>query len=296
MIKFFISWTECDPLFQKYDSECNVLLSPSLLTSEWSIRKWDVKPKAIFIDSGSYSSNKYLPVSEIIKDQSRISSGWEFNNNIYFAHPDVMLPSGSTYDEEIMIIRNNLERAKEYIELFSKNKLSGIPVGIIQASCEEDLLCSYYHLKEIGYEYYAIGSISKRMKVEKEILKNTLEIINTHKLGPIHMFGITLPLIADSDILENVTSFDTSTPIKLGYYGTVLYTNPFRRYLIKPNSHQKHRDNNFAFRQHLEEPIECHCPICSDNRAALIQTDSKTAKINRIIHNYFQIKFAVEKI
>jgi tRNA-guanine family transglycosylase len=279
-----------------YDPDCNILLSPTLLTANWSVKEWEMKPKNIFIDSGAYSNVKYPSIENVLKDQIRIADGANQSGNIYYSHADVILPGNLKYIDEIGIIKKNLNRALEYIELFNKLKVKGTPVGIIQASCEEDLLCSYFQLKEFGYEYFAIGSISKRMKAEKDILKNTLHVINAHKLKPIHIFGITLPLFAGSSIFENITSFDTSTPIKLGYYGTVLYSNPLRRYVIKPTSYQKHRDKNFAFRIHLDEPIACSCPICLNDPLALTHKDMKTAKINRIIHNYFQIKFAVENL
>lgn len=295
-MEFYVTWTECDPVFQNYDPECRLLLSPSLLTINWSVKKWTVKPYSLFIDSGSYSSDRDIPVNLILKDQVRIIKGANQDGNIYFAHPDIILQTCIPYHEEIRFIKKNLARAQEYIDLVYKQQIDVCPVGIIQASSEEDFLCSFYQLKDMGYSYFGVGSISKRMIKEKNLLPKILKIIQTQNIKPVHLFGISPFFLTDTSLFRVIASFDTSAPIRLGYYGTVLYSNPFRRYVIKPNAYQKHRDKNFAFRLHLEEPFNCECPICKEDPFALLNPDKKVGKTNRIIHNYFQIKMESTKI
>ena len=295
-MQYFISWTNIDPEFQQYDKNCNILLSPKLLYSNWDITKWKTFPKRLFIDSGVYTAgNREMKnPEEILQDQIYICKKWPDEKLLYLSHPDVILPYNITYKECQKLINLNLERAKIYFDLINRMKRNLKPIGVIHGLCEEDILNSFYELVEIGYSFFALGSLGIRLSKNRRIVLDLLNIVNDYCLDPIHIFGITIPLIQKSSNF-NFASYDTSTPIKLAYFGTVLYGTPLKRYLIAPSKKQIQRDKNFSFRIPIEKPMFCNCPICIINPNALLEGNANTIKYNRIIHNYFLLKWSTTK-
>ena len=291
-MQFFVSWTRSDPIFQIFDSEANILVSPASVTKQWNISKWPCLPSQLFIDSGAYSKKNRIPTSqEVLNNQIYISSNWRGNNNLYFSHPDILIPPKCTYKEKVNIIKHSLERAGEYFQHLRKTKKDVIPVGVIHGFDEETILNSYFYLREIGYNHFALGSIGKMMSMNKKLCMDAILFTESYDIGPLHLFGITFPL-NEKIAAKNIKSFDSSSTVKLAIYGTVLYGVPLRRYVISPTKKQIFRDDYFGFREKIDKPLPCECPICKTDNYGLLCKDQKTAKNNRIIHNYFQIKWA----
>ncbi len=293
---YYITWTNCDPEFQVYDDDCNILLSPSLLPKSWSTLQWKTLPKRLFIDSGVYSSGSkdIKDCEDVLVDQLRICKYWPENRPVYFSHPDIIIPYKATFNEGQKLIKLNIERAKRFKEEVKKTNKIIRPVGVIHGLYEDDILNSFFELKSIGYEYFAIGSLSGRLVKNRELVIRLLQNLSDYNINPIHIFGITIPLIEKSRKF-NFSSYDTSSPIKLAYYGTVLYGPPIARYVISPSRKQIQRDRSFSFRVHIQKPEYCECPVCSLNPNALLERDSTKVKFNRIIHNYFQLKWSTIK-
>lgn len=295
-MEFFVSWTSRDPVIQKYDQEANVLISPYYVTNTWSISKWKTLPAKLFVDSGAYSINeKTLCPEDILKRQTHISKKWPNHKKLYFCHPDLIIPMRSSFIETNKIINISLERAKKYINLIKKNKNQCIPVGVIHGFDEETLLLSYQELYNAGYRHFAIGSLAIRISHSKKQCLKAIKTITEFSDNPVHLFGVLLPSHSFCHQVE-LDSFDSAAPAKLGYYGTVLYGPNLEHYVISPSAKQKIRDRFWRFRKATDEPFHCDCPICKFNPQILNSKDDKRSKINRIIHNYFQIKWATEKI
>ena len=295
-MKFFVSWTKREPLFQEYDPSCNLLVSPTNVPLDWSISKWTCLPNELFIDSGAYSiRNNQIPSSKnVLERQLTITKHWPLNKKLYFSHPDLLIPLNCNFKDQNKIIKSSLERAKVYFELLSKSACNAIPIGVIQGFDEESIVNSYYELKGIGFKYFALGSIGIRLSRHKALCLEAIDIIKNYNIKPIHLFGITLPIMGN-DFASEIDSFDTSTPAKLAFYGTVLYGAPLERYVIKPTAKQKQHDRSFSFRKSIMKPLHCECPICRIEPKNLLSTYDKNAKKNRIIHNFFQIKWEIEK-
>ena len=190
----------------------------------------------------------------------------------------------------------SINRARKYFHLLKRSGTKAIPVGVIHGFDEETVLCIYYELKEIGYRHFALGSLGIRVStIHRETCIKSIRTTQRYGIMPLHLFGVTLPLIASQDLDRNVESFDTSAPSKLGFYGTVLYGAPLRRYVIAPNSKQKIHDQSFTFREAIAEPLACKCPICRLDPQRLVEKIEPKAKINRTIHNYFQIKWELQR-
>jgi tRNA-guanine family transglycosylase len=222
-----------------------------------------------------------------------MSTGWPSDKKIFFSHPDLLIPPKIHFEETTRIITQSLERAKVYFDLISKTRTQAVPIGVIHGFDEETLLNTYCELKDIGYQHFALGSLSIRFVTNRNICFKTLKIAQRYEIKPLHLFGITWPFNHDNLFWE-VDSFDSSAPAKLAFYGTVLYGPPLRRYVIKPTALQRFHDKCFTFRESLSEPLPCNCPICKQNPEYLFLKNDSEAKKSRVIHNYFQIKWEME--
>ncbi len=294
-MKFFVSWSRRDPVFQEYDKECNILVSPANITQNWTISNWRTLPKILFIDSGAYSirSNEIPACEEIFNRQRTISKYWPEDRKLFYSHPDILIPHKAHFEDQSKIINLSLERAKRYFDIITKSKCNAVPIGVIHGFDEESILNTYYELLDIGYRYFALGSIGSRMSKNKELCINTIKIAQRYDIKPLHLFGITP--INNDEVLNDIASFDNAAPSKLGFFGTVLYGSPLKRYVIAPDAKQKYHDKCFSFRTSIPAPLPCECPICLVDPQRLIVKYGSKANQNRAIHNYFQLKWEIEK-
>lgn len=295
---FYASWTTRDPVYQDYDPNACVLVSPGGVPLYWSTREWTNLPKKLFIDSGIFSNiknGKQPSCQEILNTQLRMAEGWPESEQVYFAHPDLIIPHKMDFSSTQQLIKNSIERSKVYFSLLKKHRRKITPIGVIHGFNEETILSSYQDLIATGYSNFALGSLAVRFSRHKD---NCLKIINMaikYDIKPLHLFGITCPL-HEKQILPGIHSYDSSTPAKLGFYGTVLYGKPLKRYVLSPTAEQTQRDLFFKFRESLPEPLPCICPICKNDKSRLLPLKGTQAKHDRAVHNYFQLKWATKKI
>lgn len=294
-MKFFVSWTSRDPIFQQYDSECNVLLSPANVPRNWSVSDWPLLPKELFVDSGgfSYNQNNIPSCRDVLERQRFISRNWPGDRKLFLSHPDLAIPMQARFAEVNKIISLSLERAKEYINLFYRQNILATPIGVIQGFDEETILLSFQELKDAGYTFFALGSLALRQARYKKICLDAIEVVTRYSISPVHVFGVTWPLLT-SDIPRGIESFDTSSPAKLAFYGTVLYGPPLKRYVISPNAFQEYHDRCFTFRKGIPNSLACVCPVCQTDPNNLSSYHGRAAKQKRTVHNYFQIKWDIQ--
>lgn len=292
--KFFCSWTRVDPEFQLYDEEANILLSPTILSNNWDISRWSKLPASLYVDSGIYSDRSSRPsVESILDSQVRISKNIK-SIPVYYSHPDILLFKGFAQSIIIDSLNENLKRAEDYIKLFRVKNISGIPVGVIHGLDPETIYMTYLRLIKLGYQYFAIGSLSVRITHNRQLVIGLLQFILDSGINPVHVLGLTLPLINEFDP-GSFASFDTSAPIKLAHNGSVLYRSPLRRCILRPNAFNHLRANVYSFRTALEEPLDCDCPVCRVDSEQLIGDNNARVRVNRSLHNYFMLKREVEE-
>jgi queuine/archaeosine tRNA-ribosyltransferase len=266
--------------------------------AHWNITKWKDLPNELFVDSGAFSikGDSIPPVDKVLERQLFIAKGWPSSKNLYLSHPDLLLPLRISFNDLNEIVALSINRAKKYFHLLKRSGTKAIPVGVIHGFDLETVLCIYYELKDIGYRHFALGSLGIRLSTtHRETCIKSIRTVQRYGIIPLHLFGVTLPFISSQEMDRNVESFDTSAPSKLGFYGTVLYGEPLRRYVIAPNAKQKFRDQSFTFRESITDPLPCKCPICRLDPESLLEKMESKAKINRTIHNYFQIKWELQK-
>lgn len=292
--RFFCSWTRVDPEFQLYDDEASILLSPSILAKSWDIRKWSKLPSTLYIDSGIYTDQKSRPsVESILESQVRITQNTP-DIPVYYSHPDILLLKGLDQETLIHSLNENLERAAEYLTLFYQRRINGVPVGVIHGLDPETIYLTHQRLVDLGYEYFAIGSLSVRITHHRSMVIDLLQFILDSGIKPLHVLGLTLPLIDEFEP-GSFASFDTAAAIKLAHNGSVLYRAPIRRYILRPNAYNNLRANVYSFRTPLEEPLECDCPVCRVDSEQLVGDNNSIVRVNRSIHNYFMLKRETEE-
>lgn len=295
MTNFFVSWTKCEPEFQFYDSECNILISPPLMPKNWTTREWEQYPNKIIVDSGIYTSSKQSlnTVENVFEMQFALVKKFPTERECFFSHPDVIIQKNLSFYDESIIIKSNLKRAYEYIKLLKQKNIFRKPIGVIHGFDPDTVYFSFQELSRMGYEFFGIGSLSIRSINNKSLIRDILSFSSELGIKPLHVFGLTLPF--HSGLNEfSINSFDTSTPVKLAYNGTVLYDNPLKRYIIKPNNYQELRAGVYTFRTIIEKPLKCNCPICEKDSDNLIVGTPDEQKKKRMIHNYFQLKWSIQ--
>lgn len=294
-MKFFVSWTTRDPVYHEFDPEAHILVSPNGVPKKWHTSLWSTLPKELFVDSGAFTKTSELPsVEDVLLSQISITTGWDEQKKLFFAHPDLILPLKSTFKNTNLLINQSLERAKKYLNLLHKKQIKALPIGVIHGFDEESLIGSYYQLKEVGYRYFALGSLALRFSRSKDTCLQAINIITDYGINPLHIFGVSWPMQEECRKYD-IDSFDCSSPAKLGFYGSVLYGNPLKRYVIAPSAKQKLHDKFFNFRTSIDKPLPCTCPICSDDPNRLVPHQGTKAKQDRALHNYFQLKWATKK-
>lgn len=292
--KFFCSWTRVDPEFQLYDEDANILLSPTILSKNWDIFKWSKLPSSIYVDSGIYSDRSSRPsVESILDSQVRISKNIG-DIPVYYSHPDILLLKGLSQSQLINSLKENLTRAEEYIKLFRKKRINGIPVGVIHGLDPETIYLTFLRLAKMGYQYFAIGSMSVRVTHNRKLVIELLQFILDSGIQPVHILGLTLPLIDEFEP-GSFASFDTAAPIKLAHNGSVLYRAPIRRCILRPDAYNHLRANVYSFRSSLDAPLSCDCPVCRTDSEQLIGDNNTKVRVNRSIHNYFMLKQETEE-
>jgi len=292
---FFVAWTNRDPIFQSFDPQANILVSPHHVTQNWCVSDWEQLPSKLIIDSGAFNYKKQLTPGEIITKQVAMAKGWENPKTLFFSHPDLFLPKGVTFSEMIKLINKSIQRAKIYIEQLRQKKVNCNPIGVIHGFDTESLIASYFELKEAGYKHFAIGSLAVRVGTNKSLCIKIIRILSDYLVYPLHIFGVLWPSYAQ-DCPNQISSFDSASPSKLGFYGTVIYGHKLKKYVISPDAEQQHRDRFWNFREGIPSPLPCICPICKDDPMRLVPKKNRNAKIDRAIHNYFQIKWATQAL
>ncbi len=283
-----------DPEFQLYDEDASILLSPTILSRSWDVRQWTKLPSVLYIDSGIYTDQNSRPSVESILDaQVRISNNIS-SIPVFYSHPDILLLKGLDQVQMINSVNESLRRAADYIKHFKEKGVNGKPVGVIHGLEPETIYLSYQRLIQMGYEYFAIGSLSVRITHYRQKVINLLQFILDAGIKPLHILGLTLPLIEEFSP-GSFASFDTAAAIKLAHNGSVLYQAPLRRCIIKPNAYNNLRTQLYSFRTALPEPLDCDCPVCSVDSSQLVGDNNAIVRVNRSIHNYFMLKQETEK-
>ena len=291
MTRAYLCWSQREPEFQQVLPNCNLLVSPALLTKVWNIQSWRMLPENLMVDSGAFTQSKkkgIIDVKTCLSAQLRITAGWPEDKEAIFIHYDKPLSPSLPFDLYQARVGDNLEAAREYIDLFPRKK-NLTPMAVIHALDSETLAASFLELKSMGYRRFAIGSLVALLYRDRSRL---LEIFNACReigLEGVHVLGIASPLLLKGQIGAWLGSFDSSAPVRQAIGGTIFYSDPFERFVLRPTGPQKLAGRTFGNRLSLDSPRLCKCPVCATDPHALLSQDEIAARQNRKIHNAYHL-------
>jgi tRNA-guanine family transglycosylase len=291
MTKVYLCWSNREPEFQQFLPDSHLLVSPALLTKQWNVQSWRSLPETIMVDSGTFTETKKKGVVDVrtcLRAQLRILQGWPQDKEAMLIHYDKPLHPNLPFDQYQARVSQNLASAKEYIDRFPRTGRL-VPIAVIHALDGETLTASYLELHAMGYRRFAIGSLVALLFRSRPHLQHLLKICQEIGLLGLHILGISSPSLLKSEIGPWVGSFDTSAPVRQAIGGTVFYSKPFERFVLRPTGPQKLGNRSYGSREALDSPRPCACPVCADDPRALLTTNEIEARQKRKIHNAFHL-------
>jgi len=291
MTRVYFCWTNREPEFQHFLPGARLLVSPSLLTRAWNVQAWNVMPQCVMVDSGTFTQTKrkgVLDVRTCLQAQLRILEGWPTDRSAFLIHFDTPLPPSLPFDEYQARVKLNLEFAAAYITQFPR-LANLVPVAVIHALDGETLAASYLELRDMGYRHFALGSLVALLYRSRNRLRSLLEICRELGLEDLHVLGIASPSVLKGLLGPWIGSFDSSAPVRQAICGTIFYSRPFERFVLRPTGRQALGNRSFGNREPLHTPRPCACPVCADDPIGLLCSDESEARQRRKIHNAFHL-------
>lgn len=288
-MKFYISWTNSDPIFSNYFNDCNMLISPHNTTSNFKLTSIDNYPMNIIIDSGAYyyltTKNKLPSQKYVFERQMKMIK--DYNGEGYICQLDQPVsPDKPTIEEVFSAVEKTLCNSYEFLELYNKSELGYKsklkPMGVIQGNDKNSIQFCASELKRVGYKKFGLGSLAPLFNKDKiiERIKFAVEIVGGENL---HIFGISrMDTLVELKNL-NIASFDSSRPIKSAIFNKIFYSNPFRTYMISKAK------NSVKVGSVLDGPLKCECPICKKDPYLMFDIGRKKYVNARAMHNYYHM-------
>jgi 7-cyano-7-deazaguanine tRNA-ribosyltransferase len=290
-LDFYISWSHSDAVFCNYFDRCPMLIS-AIPDNKNAFKKFKKFPGKLIIDSGALyyskqSSKSYL--RNIFELQRYIIDSTPTNLQINIVHLDEPLLNKNTLSKKYEAVERTLFNANEHMNLFKREGFSeNISImGVIQGYDFPSIHYSIYELKKMGYTHFGIGSMLSRNANDQIDYMNYL----SQSLSPenLHVFGVTgIPQMKVMSEL-NIKSFDSSRPTMVAAFFQVMYSNPFRTYLISGSKVGRTQPI-------LEKPLPCSCPVCLENPEDIMKMSHRKYMKLRSIHNYYHLMKAIDQI
>jgi len=291
MTRVYLCWSLREPEFQQVLPDCNLLVSPALVTKVWNVQSWRKLPESLMIDSGAFTQTKKKGIFDVrtcLSAQVRITEGWPGEKEAILIHYDKPLSPSLPFDLYQSRVGDNLDAAREYIDLFPRQK-NLTPMAVIHALDGETLASSFLELKSMGYRRFAIGSLVALLYRDRARLLEILNVCQQIGLAGIHVLGIASPSLLRGQIGSWLGSFDSSAPVRQAIGGTIFYSEPFERFVLRPTGPQKLTNRTFGNRSSLNRPRSCGCPVCAEDPEALLSQNEIEVRQSRKIHNAYHL-------
>lgn len=294
-MKYFISWTHSDPVYQQFFADVRALISPPNVSLAWQVSRWPIPPTELIIDSGAFQHHREgrSPTPEVVLSrQVYIAAGLDVP--IGMCHLDVLAAGARTPADAARRSAQNLAQARWLIEHGAEQlPANAEPIGVIQGRDAEQIFYVARALAEMGYQRFALGSLAGKVaNARDEVLRRTEAALEA--VGPrLHMLGVSSVPVIEALARLGVESADSGTPIKEAARGGIFYSEPFRRYKL-PSAYFREWQRSYSFAEVLESPLPCDCPVCRDDPAQLMNPNGKVAVNLRALHNYYHLRRDIE--
>ncbi|MGG3471324.1 queuine tRNA-ribosyltransferase [Neobacillus pocheonensis] len=288
---FYISWSHSDAIFCDYFDECCMLIS-AVPDNKHGLKKFKKKPQKLIIDSGAlfYSKNpgKYK-LRDILEIQKYIIDSAPSDIPIKLVHLDEPLLNKKTLSDKYSSVEKTLFNAYEYVNCMSKSNLPNNVslMGVIQGFDMPSTKYCIHELKKMGYQNFGLGSMLARSPVEQiKYMKSVIEIVGPEHL---HIFGVTGIQQIKEMARFNILSFDSSRPTMVAAFHQIIYSKPFRTYVIS-QSNVKRRTLL------ISKPLFCKCPVCLKHPEDILNISHRDYMKLRSIHNYYHLAKTIDEI
>ncbi len=294
-MKYFISWTHSDPVYQRYFTDVRTLISPPNVSLTWHVGRWPSAPTELIVDSGAFQYHRAgrSPSPEVVLNrQIQLAAG--LNTVVGICHLDVLNAGVHDPADALQRLTQNLTQARWLIEQGSNVLPENIEViGVIQGKDVEQIFYVAQALAAMGYQRFALGSLAGKVaNARDEVLRRTeaaLEAVGSR----IHMLGVSSVPVLEALARLGIESADSGAPIKDAARGGIFYSEPFRRYKL-PSPHFREWQRSYSFAEVLESPLPCACPVCHDDPNQLLNPHGKLAVNLRALHNYYHLRRDIE--
>jgi 7-cyano-7-deazaguanine tRNA-ribosyltransferase len=291
-MRYFVSWTHSDPVYQHYLPDACVLVGPPNVSLVWSALDWPTLPAELIVDSGAFQyqrEGRTLSPISILERQLQILG--EADIPVGICHLDVpMFGTRNTAELDRRVIQN-LRNAQSLIDHVRSRALpvNVSPIGVIQGYSVERIYYVAQALQEMGYTAFALGSLAGMVASSRDELLRRVEAA-MEAVGPnIHILGVSSAAALAQLAHVGVMSADSGAPIHEAWRGGVFYSRPFRRYkLASPHFEEWRRSYNFA--ELLDAPLPCDCPICQDDPQQIMHLRGKALINLRAVHNFYHLR------
>jgi tRNA-guanine family transglycosylase len=291
---FFVSWYQGDPIYSNYYVKPNMLISVTSVSNSWTIREFDNLPGKLIIDSGGFryaTTEKTVPVPKLLWER-QLDLIADTNISILLCALDFPHLRPLKQSEQDRLMHHTLHNAHELIRLVSKYSY-GANIQLMAVVQGYDLSTLKYcarELKAMGYTNFGIGSMA-RLYNQKEILRRIEAVVGSLGTG-VHVFGVTGLKLLKEMASAGVISVDSTTPVTNAKYNTLLYSRPYRRFLIADT---KTGQDTERHEPRISKPLFCDCPVCSDgNGEKLLMVGKREYTYLRTLHNYHHFSQAVD--
>lgn len=278
-MQYYIAWTHSDFVYQQHLHDIGVLVSPPNVSFAWRASNWPALPKLLILDSGAFQYHKEgrIPTAqEVLRRQLHILDGIANPVPTGICHLDMPMLGSRNPSELQQRVRTSLENARWLIETIGEQPLpqNVMPIGVIQGYSVESVYESAIVLEDMGYTWFALGSLAGMVAHSSdELLRRveaSIEAVGTN----IHVLGVSSVRVLPELAKVGIRSVDSGAPIREAWTGGVFYSRPFRRFKIS-NAYFKEWSRTYGFAELLQEPLLCDCPVCVDDPSLIMRQDGK---------------------
>jgi 7-cyano-7-deazaguanine tRNA-ribosyltransferase len=295
-MKYFVSWTHSDPVYQQYLPGVRVLVSPPNVSQTWRATAWPCSPDALIIDSGAFQhqrAGRAPAPAEVLRQQLQLLAGLDVPTAI--CHLDVLMIGARGPDEAASRSARSLAQAQWLMRHIEAHALQTHiePIGVIQGHSVEHIFYVAQALAAMGYRRFALGSLAKKVAgARDEVLRRVeaaLEAVGTR----LHILGVSSVTVLETLARMGIESADSGAPMKEAIGGGLIYSAPYRRFKL-PSAHFREWQRSYGFAEIIERPLPCDCPVCREDPESLMEPRGKRFVNLRAIHNYHHLRRAIE--
>jgi len=290
---FYASWYPGDPNYSEYDSNSAMLISVTSVSRVWRLTSLKTLPKHLIIDSGGFryaTTESKSPSPKTVFQQQMAMIG-SVKRSVTLCALDQPILNRLSLVERDRAIYRTIANAYEFKRLVADEQHAHpiTQLAIVQGYDIPSLRRCARELQKIGFHRYGIGSMAQLYHPD-EIIARIKAVSDILGQG-VHVFGVSgIRLIREMRV-AGAESIDSTTPVTSAKYNILLYSNPYRRFIIADSRTGRDAERGG---ERITHPLPCDCPVCRDGpNPELLQHGTRRYVYLRSLHNYWHLARAI---